>query len=203
MDSSGRNRRDVVRPPTLRVPAALPKGPRLYSEPSDLGYKGPTSEPPPGFVRGTTSKTEWMIYHALSRVLGEPKDPRQPPFIGMPGMWAYQKAWDEGRRAPGGSVIDFVVYSGSYSMHDIALRIQTEAWHLYTDYENQAHDALQFARLSEYMEVIDLYDFDFAWDQTNQAACILIRDALNGRISPNPITSGTTMRVTRMNTIST
>jgi len=192
-----RTNRDLYRPPRLRTPPALPTGPRMYREPKDKGYKGPTSEPPPGFVRGTTSKTEWQIFHAMSKVMGYPQDPRQPPFIGMPGMWTYQKAWDEGRRMVGGSVVDFLVYSGSRSNMDIAFRVVTEHWHLYAGIDQQAHDALQRERLSMYMRVVDLYDYNFAFDPTNQAAIILIKRALNGEVEPNPANDGTTMRVTR------
>lgn len=198
-----RSNRDIYRPPRLRTPPSLPTGPRLYREPSDKGYVGPTSDPPPGFVVGTTSKTEWMVYHALSKVTGFPSDPRQPPFIGAPGVWSYQKAWDEGRRMVGGSVIDFVVYGGGRSSQDLAFRIQTEAWHIYAGTKEHMHDYIQFQRLSQYMRTIDLYDQDFAFDPTNQACIVLIRRALNGEVEPNPITDGTTMRVTRAKYIST
>jgi len=169
----------------------------MFREPKDKGYRGPTTEPPAGFVRGTTSKTEWMVYHALSKVMGYPADPREPPFIGMPGMWSYQKAWDEGRRSPGGSVIDFVVYAGSKSTHDIFFRIQTEHFHIYASGDQQMHDQLQFERLSSYARVVDLYDYTFAADPTNQACIIMIKRALNGEVEPNPITDGTSMRVSR------
>ena len=199
----GRGRRDVARPPRLRTPAALPRGPRLYSEPKDKGYIGPVSEPPPGFVQGTTSETEWRVYHAIARVLGEPEDPYSPPFIGSPGSWAYQKAWDDGRRQAGGSVIDFLVYGGGRSDDDVAFRVQTEHFHLYADASVHEKDAIQLARLTEFMRVVDLYDQDFMFDPTNQATIILIKEALAGNTFPNPITNGTTQRATRMNLIST
>lgn len=193
-----RARRDVARPAVLKTPPALPKGPSLYREPKYGGYKGPTDEPPPGFVGATTSRTEWMVYHAMSRVLGVPEDPRQGPFIGAPGVWSYQKAWDDGRRSPGGSVIDFMVYGGAKSDTDVAFRVQTEFFHLYASADQQAHDLTQLGRLSEYMRVVDIYDQDFQWDPTNQACIILIKEALAGNTFPNPINNGTTQRVTRM-----
>jgi len=97
----------------------------------------------------------------------------------------------------GGSVVDFLVYSGSRSNMDIAFRVVTEHWHLYAGIDQQAHDALQRERLSMYMRVVDLYDYNFAFDPTNQAAIILIKRALNGEVEPNPANDGTTMRVTR------
>lgn len=98
----------------------------------------------------------------------------------------------------GGSVIDFVVYAGRQSDHDVAFRVQTEFFHLYASAEQQEHDLIQLYRLSESMRVIDLYDQDFAWDRTNQACIILLKDALNGSTFPNPITNGATQRATRM-----
>ena len=143
-----------------------------------------------------------IIYHAFSKVTGYPTDPRQGPFIGFPGVWSYQKAYDEGRRMAGGSVIDFLLYAGAWSSMDIAFRIQTERFHLYADMDTQVHDAMQFQRLSSYMRVIDLYDQDFVWDRTNQAAIVLLKDALAGSITPNPINSGTTWRASRVRMIS-
>ena len=197
-----RGTRDLYRPPRLRTPPAMPTGPRLYREPKDKGYVGPVADPPPGFVVGTTSKTEWLIYHALSKIMGYPQDPRQPPFIGMPGVWRYQRAFEGGRRERGGAVLDFVVLSGAKSRQDVAFRIQTEHFHIYASSEIHMNDVLQFERLSETMLVIDLYDQDFAFDPTNQAAIILIKRALNGEIEPNPMTDGTSQRVTRASYIS-
>jgi hypothetical protein len=206
MDSQGMKkvtRRDVARPTILRTAPALPRGPRLYRTPKDLGYKGPVMEPPVGFVRGTTSITEWSVYFGLAKVTGQPQNYREGPFIGAPGVWAYQKAWDEGRRMPGGSVIDFVLYAGDWSDQDVAFRVQTERFHLYADMEQQAHDALQIARLSGFMRVVDIYDQDFLWDPTGQAIIVLLKDALAGSTFPNPINAGTTQRATRIRMIST
>lgn len=201
----GSTRREVARPMRLRTPSAMPRGPRLYAEPKDKGYKGPVDEPPPGFLMGTTSETEWRVYHALARVLGQPENPYVGPFIGAPGVWTYQKAWDNGRRSPGGSVIDFLVYGGTGSRADtdVAFRVQTEYFHMYTTSDVHEHDAMQLARLSEFMRVVDIYDDDFMFDPTNQATIILIKEALAGNTFPNPVTHGTTQRATRINLIST
>lgn len=196
-------RRDVARPPRLRTPPALPRGPRIYQTPKDLGYKGPITDPPEYFGGANVSNTEWIVYFGMAKVTGQPENYREPPFIGMPGIWSYQKAWDEGRRAPGGSVIDFVLHSGAWSDQDVAFRVVTEHWHMYADFEQQAHDALQLQRLSGFMRVIDLYDQDFLWDLSGQAIVVLIKDALAGSTYPNPINSGTTQRATRIRAIST
>lgn len=184
---------------SLRTPARLPRGPRAFQEPKDKGYIGGAGNPPPGFINGNNSSYEWQIYHALAKVIGFPENPRMGPFIGFPGLWAYQKAWDSGRHDPGGSVIDFYVYSGARgNENDIAFRVQTEYFHIYTSAEKQWFDAIQFERLNMFMRVVDLFDQDFAWDMTNQAACKLIRAALNGQTEPNPITNGISQRVRKL-----
>lgn len=193
-----RTRKDEAGLPPLRLPPVLPRGPKLYQPKKGGGYVGPVSEPPPGFVIGTTSATEWMVYHALARVLGVPEDPRTPPFIGFPGVWSFQKAFDEGRRQAGGAVIDFVVYAGERSSMDVAFRIQTEYFHIYADNDVQVHDQLQKERLSAFMRVVDLYDQDFAWDATNAATIVLVKQALAGETFIDPITSGRAERVTRV-----
>lgn len=197
-----KQQRDVTTPPRMRTPPVLPRGPKLYRVPKSLGYMGPVSDPPPGFVQGTTSVTEWMVYFGMAKVTGVPTNYREPPFIGMPGVWQYQKAWDEGRRMAGGSVIDFMLHAGAWSSQDVAFRIQTERFHLYADMEQQTHDALQFQRLASHMRVIDLYDNDFIFDPTGQAIVLLIKDSLAGSVYPNPINSGTTMRASRIRAIS-
>ncbi|HXG72829.1 MAG TPA: hypothetical protein VNJ04_19715 [Gemmatimonadaceae bacterium] len=188
-------RSDRVQPPRLRTPPALPRGPKLYREPKNRGYVGGSATPPPGFLGATVSAYEWMIYHAIAKVIGQPEDPRLPPFIGFPGSWVYQKAFDQGRREAGGAVIDFVVYAGNRTAVDTAFRIQTEYFHVFADAAKQAADTVQFARLAQFFRVVDIYDQDFAWDVTNAAACAIIRRALSGDIESDPISTGMAQRV--------
>lgn len=190
-----RSRRDRVSPKPLRTPTVLPQGPNLYREPKDRGFVGGAGVPPPDFVGGNNSKYEWQIYRAIASVTGYPLEPDQPPYIGFPGVWIYQKAWDQGRREPGGSVIDFLVYAGDHTSVDTAFRVQTEYFHIFSDANKQASDAIQKARLTEFFRVVDLYDHEFAWDATNQAAVILVKRALAGETFPDPITDGTAERV--------
>jgi hypothetical protein len=179
--------------PRLRTPPAIPRGPRMYQPPKFRGFRGGPNEPPPGFVVGQTSKTEWFIYWALAKVFGQPQEPRDGPFIGHPGIWGFQV----GSRQQGGSVIDFVIYPNKRSRNlRIAFRIQTEYFHNYADSEVQAYDLMQLWRLSDYNIVVDLYDYEFMDDLTGQAAIILVKRALNGELwSPVSTNSSPVMRV--------
>lgn len=171
--------------PRLRTPPAIPTGPRMYRPPRMKGYIGGPGQPPPGFVVGQTSGSEWVIYWAMAKVFGEPADPRQPPYFGAPGTWGFQV----GGRQQGQSVIDFVVYPNPRSRNlRYAFRIQTEYFHNYADSDVQAYDMMQMWRLSEYNVVIDLYDYEFMYDQTGQAAIILIKRALAGE-TWSPVTN--------------
>jgi hypothetical protein len=178
--------------PRLRQPPVLPEGPRLYKVPRDRGYRSEFKNPPPGFVNGQTSPQEWMVYLGLWKVMGLAGDPRTPPFEGYPGVFGYQV----GGSQLGQSKIDFVVYPVRQSRGlRYAFRVQTEYFHNFVDAEKQAYDLLQAWRLSEYNVVVDLYDFEFAEDPTGQAVCILLADALAGRLWQAPGTTGEAMRV--------
>lgn len=134
----------------------------------------------------------------MSKVFGVPINPHEPPWLGYPGVWWYQSEFMGGRKMAGGAVVDFVVEAGQKSDQQIGFRLVTERFHLYADAETQASDQLQLWRLSEHMRVVDLYDQDFLQDASGQTAIVLIKDALAGRIQPNPNTQGTTQRVTRL-----
>jgi hypothetical protein len=182
--------------PTMKRPTSLPTGPRWAKPPRDKGFRGSAAVAPDGFVHGSTSLTEWMIYHAFSKIFGVPQDPRIPPFYGYPGVWAYQKAAIGGRHEPGGAVVDFIVYPGAKSRGRLlAFRIQTEYFHNYADSEKQASDLLQSWALSEYYAVFDIYDYQFVNDKTNQSAIILIKRCLNGETFSPPGATGNVQRV--------
>jgi len=184
-----------TRPPTLRRPPTLPTGPRLFRTMKNAGLITRTDIPPAGFVGGNNSRSEWLIYHALAKVLGAPDDPRLPPFIGAPGSWSYQSAFEGGRRQRGGAVIDFIVHAGPRSRDDVALRVVTEYFHIFTDAFQQAVDRMQAERISSSMRMVDLYDADFAADESGQAACVLVRRALQGLTFQSPLLSGAAERV--------
>lgn len=177
--------------PRLDYPTTLPVGPKIYKlqkRPRMVGM-GP-GDPPPGFVTAHTSASEWRYYWALSKVLGTPKDPRQPPFIG--GVdWSYQKAEQGGRHEPGGSVVDFVVHQGGGTL---GLRIQTERFHVFADAATQLRDFSQKIHLKAIDVVIDIFDQWSISDRTGEATVKQVRKAIMGIQEEDPIKFGTAQR---------
>jgi hypothetical protein len=125
-----------------------------------------------------------------------PRDVRQPPYIGWPGVWSYQVPY-EGGRVTGGQVIDFIVEPYGTTREGIALRVVTERYHLYTPATKQALDRIQQFRLSRVYRVVDIFDQTFAGDESGQAAIIAVKQALTG-VSPNPLRGGYVVRATRL-----
>lgn len=186
------NRRITATLPRLRTPPAIPVGPRLYRPRRDRGYRGGPGEPPPGFVRGTTSRTEWWCYWAFFKALNIPADPRNPPFTGFANVLGYQV----GTRELGGAVADFIVYAPRRSFGERQLfRIQTEYRHVYVDSARASYDLLQAWRLSSYNRVIDLYDYEFMEDPTGQSIIVLIKRGLAGETYSPPGATGIAQRV--------
>jgi hypothetical protein len=175
-------------PPRPRVPTRLPTGPKRYRGGREV-VAGP-GEPPPGFVRPTTSKTEWFVYWALWKIFGTPRDAREGPFFGGPPFWAYQEGTggDGTRSKP-----DFTVYRP----RRLIIRVQTEFRHLFTDNAKQAYDRLQRVAQSNHNTVVDLYDFRFINDKTGQAVIIETKAAIGLIERPDPIVAGTALRGSR------
>ena len=188
------NRRSQTRPPRLRSIPVMPKGPKIYQQKEGYGqFYGP-GEPPAGFLTYTNSRSEWIIYWALAKALGVPKDPRQPPYEGWPGVWFYQSPF-EGGRVPGGQVVDFVVFAPATGGGDIAIRITTERYHIMTDAAKQATDRILLIRLAGRFRVVDIYEQDFVGDPSGQAAVIEVKRALFGGQTSNPLRSGQARRI--------
>lgn len=188
------NRRTQVRPPRLRSIPAMPTGPKLYQQKAGADIQSGPGEPPPGFLTYTNSMSEWVIYFALSKALGRPKDPRKGPYQGWPGLWTYQSPF-EGGRIPGGQVVDFLVYAPATNGGDIAIRIQTERYHVMTDAAKQAKDRILLARLSGRFRVVDIFEQDYMGDPSGQAAVIEVKRALFGGQTSNPLRAGQARRL--------
>lgn len=169
----------------LPVPREVqrPTGPRFLNQKRDVSESGP-GEPPPGFVTATTSREEWVIYWALTKILGPPER----------GSWSYQSNLLGGRERAGGAVADFVITNRRPSL---IIRVQTERFHIATEYEKQARDELQKASLERAgFRVLDVYAEHFMRStnfETGQAAIAVVWDALKGIQRPNPITSRTSL----------
>lgn len=193
------NRRKPQRPPRLATIAAIPRGPSLYHIPKELriGTTGP-GEPPAGFITPTNSVSEWIIYWGLCKVFNQPKDPRQGPFIGVPGLWQYQVPFDTNGqiRSPGSQVIDFTIEPHELTRGTpVAIRVQTERYHVFTDQVTQGREQLLRSRLARDYVVRDLYEQNFMLDKTGQAAVISVKNALRGVIEPNPVHQGNPLRI--------
>ena len=187
-------RRRPVRPPRLRSFPVMPRGPRLYKLDPDHAKSGP-GDPPPGFVTATTSASEWFVYWAISKVLKFPKDPRQGPFNGWPGLWDFQHPMMGGRAARGGAVADFVIMPGNVVDGEILIRLQTSRWHLFTDSSKQATDQILLTRMARFGRVVDIYEQDVILDKSGQAAILEVKKALWGGKPSDPLSAGTAKRL--------
>lgn len=188
-------RRRPTRPPRLRKLPSLPSGPRLYQSTKAAPRLGGPGEPPPGFITATNSTTEWMVYWGLAKVLGLPKNPRQPPFIGYPGLWKYQVPFEGGRHTPGGQVVDFIIQASPFNPTPVALRVQTERYHIFTDVAKQVLDRILLARLGKHYRLADLFEQDWVADKTGQAVIVAIKKSLFGGTASNPIRARTAYRI--------
>ncbi len=189
-------RRRSVRPPRMPQNPVWPKGPKVLQQPQGSDRVSGPGNPPPGFITPTNSRSEWVIYWALCKVLGFPRDARVGPFIGWPGLWTYQTPFEGGRAAGGGQVIDFVVYPPSGSVQGaIAIRIQTERYHILTDQSKQTLDWLLAQRLGGTYRVLDIYEQDYISDTSGQAAVLTVKQGLFGGQASSPLRSGRAQRI--------
>lgn len=194
-----RQPRTPAKPKGITTPPRVPYGPSILRSIQKETYGSGYGEPPPGFVVGQTSVTEWIAYWALAKIFDDPKDPRMPPYFGGRD-WGYQIDRLGGYvRAVGSAVIDFVVY---YAVTTIGIRIQTERFHLFADSRRQAYDTLQRAELERSgITVVDVYDTDLLGDPSGQKAIIAMKRAI-GMLEPvNPIIAGTALRGSRLRVI--
>lgn len=172
--------------PRLRTIARIPQGPRFLKTPVE--YVGGPGKPPPGFVVGQTSASEWNLYWAYAKVFDEPKDPRQPPFMGGYPYWGYQVSYMGAyRRAPGSAVVDYVIYVGGSR---IGIRLQTLRFHYVTDAAKHAYDSVQKYDLEKYAQIIDVEETDVLGDPTGQKYIIAAKKSIGLIERIDPIIGG-------------
>lgn len=181
--------------PSIRKNVVRPTGPRALRIVEQ--YIGGYGEPPPGFGSGVhTSDTEWICYWGLFKIFDPAADPRQAPFFGLFPHFEFQKAQMGGYvRALGSAVVDFLVHIGREM---IAIRIQTEYWHQFTESRKQAQDRLQRANLMRNVSVVDVYDQDVLGDPSGAKAIVWLKRAIGMIERPDPILSGEAIRGSRL-----
>lgn len=191
-------RRRPVRPPRMRTIPTIPRGPRLYRQPPGSDIMSGPGEPPPGFLTYTNSRSEWWIYWAISKVLNNPRNPRVGPFTGYPGLWSYQSPFEGGRAIRGGQVIDFMIESPSTNYGTVAIRIQTERYHIMTDTAKRAKETILQARVGRHVRIVDIFEQDFMMGpnaQSGQAAVLEVKRAIYGGRASDPLKAGTARRI--------
>lgn len=152
-----------------RPPAIFQTGKRR------IQLDGP-GEPPVGFVSGTTSLSEWYIYWAFLKVKGPEGE----------SSWGFQIDAGGGRGRRGGAVIDFVVWDQEPRL---AIRIQTERYHIAVRQQVQTFDETSKRMLERLgYKVIDIYEEHFIRDKSGRMSIILVREALQGKQRPSPLT---------------
>lgn len=135
-------------------------------------------DPPPDFIGGTNSLSEWMFYWACLKVLGPEGD-----------RWDYQSSQLGGRQQQGGAVVDFVIKQNVGRR--VGVRIQTYRFHFNVDAFKQAGDVAQLLALSSPdFIVIDVFEDQFIHDPTGQSAINLVVEVINERQRMNPLGTG-------------
>lgn len=165
----------------LKAPRATqrPTGPKMFRPGAKPILLVDWATPPPGFLNGNNSISEYMIYKALSLLLGPESE----------GNWLYQGKVGMGG-LPGGSKPDFVVFQ----QPPLAIRIQTQRYHEMIRAARQNYDDEQRIQLmrSGY-NVVDIHETDYINDLTGKAALALTSDALQGKQRPNPVRMHTSL----------
>lgn len=178
-----------VRPPVFR----RSKHSRRLPKVPEIRQVGP-GEPPAGFVGPWNSRSEWILYWALSKIFKDPEDPRQPPFTGG-FQWEYQRSEFGGRSRLGGQVVDFVVHMANGN--DVAIDLQTQRYHLYISPERTAYDYQRMLSLARFYEIIPIQEVDLILDPTGEQAVSTVVRALGGRARIGPKSGGTAFKARR------
>ena len=178
------------RPPTgFRRPTRFPRGPKLLGLGQRRRTEGGPGEPPPGFVTGTTSAVEWVLYWASWEFFHLPGDPRTPPYTGDGIHFEFQSPENPAQpRELGGGVSDFVYFLGTGT---VIVRLDTWYFHITASPEQQARDATLKQRAHRMnARVATLYDTQILGDPTGNAAVKALADVLAGREMLSPARSG-------------
>lgn len=193
------NRRTSTRPVRLKSLPAFPKGPKQFQVTQE--QERPITDwstPPAGFLTPWNSVVEWTVYKGCWKVLHCPGDAEDSDFTGYPGIFTYQSPFSGGRQIRGGAVIDFLIDQNPFDTAMVAIRLQTERFHLSSFGGAKAmYDLLQAQRISAAYDVRDLYETSFINDPTGAAVCRALIGVLSGRTQPNPTAGGVTAVVRR------
>lgn len=174
----GNERQRVARPIKLARGTQRPTGPKMFRPGTKPQIITGPNQPPAGFLNGNNSRSEWMIFWALTKLLGPEGE----------GNWLYQGKI--GRGLPGGSKPDFVVYQ----LVPMAIRIQTERYHVAVSERKHAYDDEQRVQLERQgYRVYDIYEQDYINDPMGVAALRVTQEVLENRQRPNPVRMRTAM----------
>lgn len=173
----------------FRRPTLFPRGPEILALGQKRVHTGGPGEAPPGFVSATSSLVEWYWYWGSYRVLAPHLDPRQGPWDGIVGVFAYQVAEDAGDvRSVGSYVSDFVYFLGT---GELVVRIDTFYYHVATTPDQIARDLYQKLHGgNEDLLIISAYDDDILGDPSGRAVCQAVANALAGREPVSPVRGG-------------
>jgi hypothetical protein len=161
----------------------------------EVVHIGGPGVPPPGFVGGQNSASEWVWYWASFKATSPNLDPRLsgPPFYGN-DVFGYQKAeLGSHTRALGSAVADFLYRLGSTLL---IVRLQSAFFHLMAPAAKQALDSIQLVNLlgmqagANTVDVVDIYEQSFLGDETGQAAVILCKETLGLIRHVDPLSAG-------------
>lgn len=165
---TGRARRPKI--PKVKRQTIRPEPPRQFPRVHSDTYVGGPGEAPGWIITPSTSVSEWYIYWALEKKLGKQGE----------GKWGYQISSNNSS-----TIIDFVVWDREPR---IAIRVQSERYHIATPQRRQTYDRLQREMLERSgYKVIDVYEEHFLGDKTGKAALAVVSDALKWRERPSPI----------------
>jgi hypothetical protein len=163
----------IPRPPRKTILPQGPKGLGLQRKPVILGKIVPEMFPAVQF----DSLDELYPYWALTKLMGPEGS-----------LWYYQKSEMGGRHLPGGSVLDFSIEDREPK---IAMRVQTERFHVGVSSHKRAYDYEQMLFLSQSGFVVhDIFSHQYIHDESGQACLRLCYAILNGFAQPNPALTG-------------